>query len=162
MRLSKTLGFVSVLALMAMGAGAVADDDHGRSDDFHFGRDHDHDHDGVRTKTPIKHVVVIFQENISFDHYFGTYPHAENKQGETPFFAKPFTPVVNSLKTPLDVNKGFAPLKGVDLLNKNPNSVSTNPVAPNNNVQNGIGASNPFRLAPGQALTAAASKTRAL
>ena len=154
MRLSKTLGFVSVLALMAMGAGAVADDDHGRSDDFHFGRDHDHDHDGVRTKTPIKHVVVIFQENISFDHYFGTYPHAENKQGETPFFAKPFTPVVNSLKTPLDVNKGFAPLKGVDLLNKNPNSVSTNPVAPNNNVQNGIGASNPFRLAPGQALTA--------
>ena len=24
--------------------------------------------------TPIKHVVVIFQENVSFDHYFGTYP----------------------------------------------------------------------------------------
>lgn len=23
--------------------------------------------------TPIKHVVVIFQENVSFDHYFGTY-----------------------------------------------------------------------------------------
>src|SRR5260370_12587980 len=118
-----------------MGAGAVAEDDNGRSDDFHFGRDrdhdrdHDHDHDGfhgVRTATPIKHVVVIFQENISFDHYFGTYPHAENRQGETPFYAKPFTPVVNGLKTPLDVNKGFSPLKGVDLLNKNPNSVSTN------------------------------------
>ena len=28
------------------------------------------------TTTPIKHVVVIFQENISFDHYFGTYPNA--------------------------------------------------------------------------------------
>jgi phospholipase C len=26
------------------------------------------------TSTPIKHVVVIFQENVSFDHYFGTYP----------------------------------------------------------------------------------------
>ena len=26
------------------------------------------------TTTPIKHLVVIFQENISFDHYFGTYP----------------------------------------------------------------------------------------
>ena len=26
------------------------------------------------TSTPIKHLVVIFQENISFDHYFGTYP----------------------------------------------------------------------------------------
>ena len=28
--------------------------------------------------TPIKHVVVIFQENVSFDHYFGTYPNAAN------------------------------------------------------------------------------------
>jgi phospholipase C len=31
------------------------------------------------TATPIKHVVVIFGENISFDHYFGTYPHALNR-----------------------------------------------------------------------------------
>ncbi len=31
--------------------------------------------------TPIKHLVVIFQENISFDHYFGTYPSATNPQG---------------------------------------------------------------------------------
>ncbi len=30
------------------------------------------------TTTPIKHVVIIFQENVSFDHYFGTYPHAFN------------------------------------------------------------------------------------
>ena len=28
------------------------------------------------SKTPIKHLVVIFQENVSFDHYFGTYPKA--------------------------------------------------------------------------------------
>jgi phospholipase C len=34
--------------------------------------------EGVSTKTPIKHVVVIFQENVSFDHYFGTYPGANN------------------------------------------------------------------------------------
>ncbi len=33
----------------------------------------------------IKHVVVIFGENISFDHYFGTYPNAANLAGETPF-----------------------------------------------------------------------------
>jgi phospholipase C len=26
------------------------------------------------TATPIKHLVVIFNENVSFDHYFGTYP----------------------------------------------------------------------------------------
>ena len=32
----------------------------------------------VRTATPIQHVVVIFQENISFDHYFATYPIATN------------------------------------------------------------------------------------
>ena len=28
--------------------------------------------------TKIQHVVVIFQENVSFDHYFGTYPNALN------------------------------------------------------------------------------------
>ena len=28
--------------------------------------------------TPIEHLVVIFNENISFDHYFGTYPNATN------------------------------------------------------------------------------------
>ncbi len=32
--------------------------------------------------TPIKHLVVIFQENVSFDHYFGTYPHATNRDGQ--------------------------------------------------------------------------------
>ena len=32
----------------------------------------------VVTSTPIQHVVVIFQENVSFDHYFGTYPNALN------------------------------------------------------------------------------------
>lgn len=51
----------------------------------------------VETATPIKHVVVIFQENISFDHYFGTYPKAENKAGEPAFTAKPGTPSVNGL-----------------------------------------------------------------
>src|SRR6202040_3334573 len=49
------------------------------------------------TKTPIKHVVVIFQENVSFDHYFGTYPHAFNLPGETPFHAKEGTPESNTL-----------------------------------------------------------------
>ena len=33
------------------------------------------------TTTPIKHLVVIFQENVSFDHYFGTYPKALNPAG---------------------------------------------------------------------------------
>ncbi len=41
------------------------------------------------TSTPIKHLVVIFQENISFDHYFGTYPKALNPPGQPRFIAKP-------------------------------------------------------------------------
>lgn len=56
------------------------------------------DRDDFPTKTPIKHVVVIFQENVSFDHYFGTYPHAANLQGETPFIAKDDTPHANTLE----------------------------------------------------------------
>ena len=39
------------------------------------------------TITPIKHLIVIFQENISFDHYFGTYPHAANPDGQPNFIA---------------------------------------------------------------------------
>ena len=48
------------------------------------------------TATPIKHVVVIFQENVSFDHYFGTYPNATNTDGQT-FHAAPGTPAVDGL-----------------------------------------------------------------
>ena len=62
------------------------------------------------TQTPIKHVVVIFQENISFDHYFGTYPYATNPQGEPAFHPADDTPRVNNL------------LSG-GLLDQNPNSV---------------------------------------
>ncbi len=39
------------------------------------------DRDDARTATPIKHLVVIFQENVSYDHYFGTYPHAFKSSG---------------------------------------------------------------------------------
>ena len=34
------------------------------------------------TATPIQHLVVIFEENVSFDHYFGTYPNAANTDGQ--------------------------------------------------------------------------------
>jgi phospholipase C len=90
------------------------------------------------TLTPIKHLVVIFQENISFDHYFGTYPNAANPAGEPPFHALPGTPSVNGL-TP-------------ELLNHNPNSLNT----ANNNPSASGGASiaaNPFRLDRSQAAT---------
>ena len=61
------------------------------------------------TTTPIKHVIVIFGENISFDHYFATYPHATNPKGEPFFEAKEGTPRANNL------------LSG-GLLTENPNS----------------------------------------
>ncbi|MEW2504119.1 MULTISPECIES: alkaline phosphatase family protein [unclassified Amycolatopsis] len=55
------------------------------------------------TLTPIKHVVVIFGENVSFDHYFGTYPNATNQDG-TPFEAAKKTPKVNGLDKKLLTN----------------------------------------------------------
>jgi phospholipase C len=45
-------------------------------------------HSDGATATPVKHLVVIFQENVSFDHYFGTYPHAANSDGQ-PFHGGP-------------------------------------------------------------------------
>jgi phospholipase C len=81
------------------------------------------------TSTPITHVVVIFGENESFDHYFGAYPTATNPPGEPAFTAAPNTPAVN----------GFTSA----LLTSNPNL----------NPANGAGATNPFRLDRSQAHT---------
>src|SRR5262249_25763191 len=63
------------------------------------------------TATPIQHLVVIFQENVSFDHYFGTYPFAMNPPGEPAFHERFDTPTVNGLLTS-------------GLLNDNPNSAN--------------------------------------
>jgi phospholipase C len=54
----------------------------------------------AKTTTPIAHLVVIFGENVSFDHYFGTYPKATNTGGPT-FTAAPGTPKVNGLSSAL-------------------------------------------------------------
>jgi phospholipase C len=58
--------------------------------------------DAAKTTTPIKHVVVLFDENVSFDHYFGTYPNATNPPGEPAFHALPNTPSVNGLNSTLE------------------------------------------------------------
>ncbi len=50
------------------------------------------------TATPIKHLVVVFQENVSFDHYFATYPEAAG------FQARKDTPTVNGLTEGLIAN----------------------------------------------------------
>jgi phospholipase C len=59
---------------------------------------------GAGTSTPVKHLVVIFQENESFDHYFGTYPGAANPSGEPPFTSRRDTPSVNGLTANLIAN----------------------------------------------------------
>ena len=83
----------------------------------------------VKTATPIKHIVIIFDENRSFDHYFGTYPYALNPSGEPPFHALPNTPTINGLSNALLTNN------------------------PNLNPLNGSGAANPFRFNRTQANT---------
>jgi phospholipase C len=73
------------------------------------------------TRTPIRHLVVIFQENVSFDHYFGTYPNAANTDGQT-FHASPWTPQVDGL-TPATSPSLPANLRhSANLLTTNPNS----------------------------------------
>ena len=81
------------------------------------------------SSTPVKHLVVIFNENVSFDHYFGTYPYAANTDG-TKFRAKPNTPTVNGLYSSITGNGPTGPL-----LTSNPNEY------------------NPKRLSSSQAMT---------
>jgi phospholipase C len=77
--------------------------------------------------TPIQHLVVIFDENISFDHYFATYPNAQPNLDGSVYFGQPKngTPLVNGLTS--------------TLLTNNPNVLT--------------GGSNPFRLDRSQAAT---------
>jgi phospholipase C len=86
---------------------------------------------GPQAATPIRHVIVIFQENVSFDHYFATYPFALNSDRSEPLFkAAPNTPAANGLLT--------------------------GPAAPPNNPTlnvTGSGTVQPFRLARDQATT---------
>ena len=44
---------------------------------------------------------MLYQENVSFDHYFATYPHALNPPGEPQFDPRPDTPSVNGLNASL-------------------------------------------------------------
>lgn len=88
--------------------------------------------DAFATATPIKHLIVIYDENVSFDHYFATYPTATNPSGEPRFTARAGTPQANNLVS-------------ANLLTNNPNFTNTT---------NGANAANPFRLDRTQASTA--------
>jgi phospholipase C len=73
------------------------------------------------TRTPIRHVVVIFQENVSFDHYFGTYPNAANTDGQ-PFHASPWTPAVDGLAPATSHSLPPNLRHSANLLTTNPNA----------------------------------------
>jgi phospholipase C len=56
---------------------------------------------GAPVPAAIDHLVVIYQENKSFDGYFGVYPNAANPPGQPAFTATPGTPTVNGLSATL-------------------------------------------------------------
>ena len=134
--LLSTVAMFGVAAAVGWSGPVAADDFNGRGSDL--GR---HDNDGhhgnpqneARTATPIKHLVVIFNENRSFDHFFATYPNATNPPGEPVFKPRRNTPAVNNLAA------------NPYLLNNNANFT---------NAANGSDAANPFRLDRTQANTA--------
>ncbi|MDX6512418.1 MAG: phospholipase [Gaiellaceae bacterium] len=84
-RIAALLGAVALASLAATTAAARAESP---------GRD-------TGAVTPVQHLVVIFQENVSFDHYFATYPKAANPAGEPEFTPEKGTPTVNGLNEPL-------------------------------------------------------------
>jgi phospholipase C len=134
--LLSTVALYAVAAAVAGSGPVAADDSHGNGPDFGQHDNNGHDdrpQDEARTATPIKHLVVIFNENRSFDHYFATYPNATNPPGEPVFKADRNTPAVNNLAA------------NPYLLNNNGNF---------RNTANGSYAANPFRLDRTQANTA--------
>ena len=78
----------------------------------------------VQTATPIKHLVVIFHENNSFDHYFGTYPNASTRaakrsvrstRSENPrLFRCPTRLLLMASLPPLVILNAVAPFRRLD------------------------------------------------
>jgi len=128
-RVALSAAVLTVGALVAAAGPASAQSfTGGTTKGFRPGTHHDRG-----TTTPIKHLVVIFQENVSFDHYFATYPTAANLAGETLQGTGVAAPAFTAApRTPQKIDT----LERAGLLGaRNPNAVQ------------------PFRLTPGQAVT---------
>ncbi len=91
----------------------------------------------------IKHIVVIFPENISFDHYFGTYPNAANlPTDKVQFTAAAGTPIPDNY------------VSNPTLLTANPNlNTANNATLKAGSLSYTSEAFNPFRLDILQAAT---------
>jgi phospholipase C len=123
---------LSTVAMLAVAITVVAVRPVAADQDDKGGKKTTNNPNQLKTKTAIKHLVIVFNENRSFDHYFGTYPNALNVEGEPVFEPAPNTPRnINNLLTPALVG------------NNNPNV----------NAGNGAGSSGPFRLDRTQANT---------
>ncbi|HEY2756684.1 MAG TPA: alkaline phosphatase family protein [Pseudolabrys sp.] len=127
-KLLSAVAVSAIAAIIACNGPAIADshDNNGHDNKGH----NESPQNATRTATPIKHLVVIFNENRSFDHYFATYPTATNPSGEPVFKAARNTPQVNNLEHDY-------------LLTNNPNY--TNPA--------NTPPTNPFRIDRSQANT---------
>ena len=116
---NRVLLLLMAALVVAVVSGAAAQaSTKGRSQ--HRARHHGHG-GGSATATPIKHVVVIFQENESFDHYFGTYPRAANTDGRT-FHAARGTPAVDGLTPATNRSLPRNLRHTTNLLTNNPNA----------------------------------------
>ncbi|MDA8415695.1 MAG: alkaline phosphatase family protein [Betaproteobacteria bacterium] len=60
--------------------------------------------------TPIQHLVILYDENVSFDHYFGTYPYAANPSDSPPFTPLANTPAVNGFFS-ATMNSSLSPFR---------------------------------------------------
>ncbi len=109
----------AALAMSALSVGGAEAAGHGH-------------HGSAATTTPIKHLVVIFGENVSFDHYFATYPNAANIPGEVQQGGQVSAPTFTAAR---NTPRKIATLQHDNLLAPNPNSVQ------------------PARLTPAQAVT---------
>ncbi|MGD0736586.1 MAG: alkaline phosphatase family protein [Terracidiphilus sp.] len=107
--------------------------------------------------TPIQHVIVIFGENISYDHYFATYPSIAYSAADsanageiyqTNFPKSATAPANNNLVAPLNPST-WAPLATPTLLTDNPNGPTGSGAT-----YNGANAVNPFLFWNNQAATA--------
>ncbi|MDH7637793.1 phospholipase C [Sphingomonas oryzagri] len=88
--------------------------------------------DALSTATPIKHLVVIFGENESFDHYFGTYPQSKDPSGEP----------TEAWVAPSNVANVNGYIRNASLLTANPNTTNASNLAKVSDAS----MLNPFRL----------------
>jgi phospholipase C len=105
-------GLVALSALVASASLASPSADHSTHERIFF---------AGTPRTPIRHVIEIFQENVSFDHYFGTYPNAANTDGQS-FHPLPHTPAVDGLAPATSSSLPPALRHSSNLLTSNPNA----------------------------------------